>query len=266
MSYSLSPSAYRLLQIVSNELLKKPCVTRKPSQALTAVFDWSDMHEVALGTVRRGDKHVFDQQQLTNINRTLKELGQRSVDDYLSGASSLQQAEQGYNEDKNIGEGSRAQRVLVNLPASVPAWLSVNPRSMHDVDWREIRIEICDVLIQVENLDSFYSFYPSDKTLMDCRHPLIVYRGDNYYGGGFKLLRNAWCLTEKPHIYVGDFDVSGVCLALSSKATHLLLPTLSWIREHATSFHDPAKQLKYRPRLYWATALRYLRPIHCNRI
>ncbi|MBE0403165.1 hypothetical protein [Halomonas citrativorans] len=249
MSYSLSPSAYRLLQGVSKELLKKPCVSRQPSQALTTVLDWSDMHEVALGAARRGDKHVFDQQQLTNINRTLKELGQRLVEDYLSGASSLQQAEQGYNEDKNVSEGPRAQRVLVSLPASVPAWLSVKPRSMHDVDWHEIRLEVCDVLIQVENLGSFYEFSPDIAALSGYVNPLIVYRGDSHYGGGFAQLAEAWRKTQRPHIYAGDFDVKGVMLALDSNATHLLLPGIEWLTQHATPLHVPAEQFPYQRRL-----------------
>lgn len=31
-------------------------------------------------------------------------------------------------------------------------------------------------------------------------NPLVVYRGDSYYGGGFALLAEAWRKTFRPHI------------------------------------------------------------------
>lgn len=51
-------------------------------------------------------------------------------------------------------------------------------------------------------------------------------------------------------MYVGDFDVKGVTLALDNSATHLLLPDIEWLAENATPLHVPAEQLPYQRRLH----------------
>ncbi|MCW4150029.1 hypothetical protein OM427_10895 [Halomonas sp. 18H] len=191
----------------------------------------------------------FDRALIKQVDEVLDSQRLAPVGRLLSGKSSAEQAKEGLDEDKGNRERPRAQRVLVNVPTGTPAWLSDKPRSIHDIDWRDIHLDECDVLVQVENLDSFYEFSPELPALSGYANPLIVYRGDSHYGGGFALLAEAWRKTLRPHVYAGDFDVKGVSIALSSGASYLLLPPLTWLTEQATTLHDPAKQLEHRPRL-----------------
>lgn len=110
----------------------------------------------------------------------------------------------GSTKTKGNRERPRAQRALVNIFASTPAWLSNKPRSIHGVDWRDIDIDECDVLVQVENLDGFYEFPPELPALSGYCNPLVAYRGDSFYGGGFAFLTEAWRKTHRPHIYAGQ--------------------------------------------------------------
>lgn len=247
---ALTAKVYSRLGDVDRQLRKQTRVDKKRSQQWVADFiHWCDEQHIELGPRLRHQSLRFDRALIQQVNEALRSQRLATIEQWQSGLTSAAQAEQGVNEDKTNREGPRAQRVLVNTPASTPAWLSAQPRSMHDVDWRDINSEACDVLIQVENLDSFYDFSPQIPALNDYAHPLIIYRGDSHYGGGFKQLASAWNDTQKPHLYAGDFDVKGLSIALSSGASHLLLPPLAWLTEQATTFHDPAKQLEHRSRL-----------------
>ncbi|BBI59679.1 hypothetical protein HSBAA_09850 [Vreelandella sulfidaeris] len=75
------------------------------------------------------------------------------------------------------------------------------------MDVLRLKLSAFSALIQVENLDSFYEFSPELPALSGYIKPLVVYRGDSHYGGGFALLAEAWRKTHRPHIYAGDFDV-----------------------------------------------------------
>ncbi|SNY97181.1 DUF7281 domain-containing protein [Halomonas sp. hl-4] len=247
---TLTAQAYKKLSEIERQLRKQTRVDKKRSQQWVATFiRWCGAHEIELGPRLSHQSLRFDRALIQQVNEALESQRLATIEQWQSGLTSTAQAEQGVNEDKTNREGPRAQRVLVNTPASTPAWLSAQPRSMHDVDWRDINLEQCDVLIQVENLDSFYDFSPQQPVLSDYANPLVVYRGDSHYGGGFAQLSAAWRQTKRPHIYAGDFDIKGLSIALSSGASHLLLPPLPWLTEQATPFHDPAKQLDHRRRL-----------------
>ncbi|OAZ90628.1 DUF7281 domain-containing protein [Halomonas sp. G11] len=247
---TLTAKVYSKLGDVDRQLRKQSWVDKKRSQQWVEAFiHWCDAQEIELGPRVNHQSLRFDRALIQQVNEALGSQRLTTIEQWQSGLTSAAQAEQGINEDKTNREGPRARRVLVNTPASAPAWLSAQPRSMHDVDWRDINIEQCDVLIQVENLDSFYAFSPQIPALSDYKQPLVVYRGDSHYGGAFKQLANAWNATQKPHLYAGDFDVKGLSIALFSGASHLLLPPLAWLTEQATTLHDPAKQLEHRRRI-----------------
>lgn len=247
---TLTAKVYSKLGDVDRQLRKQSWVDKKRSQQwVTDFIHWCDEQHIELGSMVNHQSLRFDRALIQQVNAALESQRLTTIGQWQSGLTSAAQAEQGVNEDKANREGPRAQRVLVNTPASPPAWLSAQPRSMHDVDWRDINLGQCDVLIQIENLDSFYSFSPQIPALGDHPQPLVVYRGDSHYGGAFKQLASAWNATQKPHFYAGDFDVEGLGIALSSGASHLLLPSLESLTEQATTFHDPANQLEHRPRL-----------------
>lgn len=246
---NLTPQVRKKLSEVDALLRRQSLVEKTRSQWVEQFCRWCDAHNIELGLRLSGKTLRFDRALIKQVDEVLDSQRLAPVGRLLSGMSSAEQAKEGLDEDKGNRERPRAQRVLVNTPASTPAWLSDKPLSIHDVDWRDIDIDECDVLVQVENLDSFYEFSPELPALSGYANPLVVYRGDSHYGGGFALLAEAWRKTHRPHIYAGDFDVKGVTLALDSSATYLLLPTIEWLTQNATPLHVPAQQFPYHLRL-----------------
>lgn len=256
---NLSPGAYRLLSGVSKTLRRESWVDKKRHGKVMAEIEaWCAEYDIELAAHRLGNTLRFDQPLLARMDGVLSSLGQPRPGAELSQQTTAEQAKQGNTEAKSVRESPRAHRVLVSLPARpAPAWLSAEPREVLDLDWRHIELSAFDVLIQVENLDSFYCFAPAStyafstggEAAAQFNNPLVVYRGDAHYGGGFARLADAWARRDAAHVYAGDFDAKGLGIALSSQATHVLLPPLAWLTQRATADHLPAEQMKYQPAL-----------------
>ncbi|QEA39872.1 hypothetical protein FGL86_12870 [Pistricoccus aurantiacus] len=246
MTRPLSPSAYRLLRCVEETLHRVPAVGKPRSgKALKEIEAWCAQYDIDLAVYRQGNTLRFDRRLLGEINEVLDSLGHPPLDIALSGRTTTQQAEQGGIEAKSVRERPRTRRVLASLPAlSRPPWLASESREYRDLDWQSLDLGGFDILIQVENLDSFYAFTPDIEAIDRFRQPLVIYRGDRHYGGGFAVLAETWTATGKPHVYLGDFDAAGITFAIASQATHLLLPPLEWLIHHATADHLPATQMK----------------------
>lgn len=247
---SLSPSAYNLLRSVTRALRRAPYDEKRRGTVVNEIEVWCAAHDIELGAHRSARKLRFDGKLLHQIDDTLAALGQPEIEARLSGLTSTEQARHGSLEAKGVREAPRARRVLVSLPPGAPRpGLAAEPRDYRDIDWRSLDLGTFDALIQVENLDSFYAFMPDIAATSHWRQPLVVYRGDRHYGGGFADLAEAWTARGLPHLYVGDFDACGVGFALNSQATQLLLPPLDWLKRHACAEHLPAVQMKAQARL-----------------
>ncbi|MBT2771290.1 hypothetical protein J7J47_03475 [Halomonas sp. ISL-60] len=234
---------------VARELLRQPTVEKPRRQWVDDVVAWCHQHDIDLATRINGKTLRFDAALLAQIDDVLESARIAPLGRSLSGLTSTAQAKEGVEEDKAIRESPRARRVLVSFPPQLITGLANEPRAIRDVDVHTLKLSAFGALIQVENLDSFYEFSPDIAALSGYLNPLVVYRGDSHYGGGFALLAEAWRKTHRPHIYAGDFDVKGVTLALDSCATHLLLPSIEWLTQHATPLHVPAEQFPYQRRL-----------------
>lgn len=234
---------------VARELLRQPTVDKPRRQWVDDVVAWCHQHDIDLATRINSKALRFDAALLAQINDVLESARLAPLGRSLSGLSSSAQAKEGVGEDKATRESPRARRVLVSFPPQPTTGLANEPRAIRDVDILGLKLSAFSALIQVENLDSFYEFSPDIPALSGYANPLVVYRGDNHYGGGFALLAEAWHKTHRPHIYAGDFDVKGVTLALDSNATHLLLPDIEWLTQNATPLHVPAEQFSYQRRL-----------------
>ena len=234
---------------VARELLRQPWVEKPRRQWVDDVVAWCHQHDIDLATRINSKTLRFDAALLAQIDDVLESARIAPLGRSLSGLTSSAQAKEGVEEDKATRESPRARRVLVSFPPQPITGLANEPRAIRDVDVLGLKLSAFGVLIQVENLDSFYEFSPELPALSGYANPLVVYRGDSHYGGGFAQLLNAWNKTRRPHIYAGDFDVKGVTLALDSGATHLLLPDINWLTQHATPLHVPAEQFPYQRRL-----------------
>ncbi|QNU62910.1 DUF7281 domain-containing protein [Vreelandella titanicae] len=234
---------------VARELLRQPTVEKPRRQWVDDVVAWCHQHDIDLASRINGKTLRFDAALLAQINDVLESARLAPLGRSLSGLSSSAQAKEGVEEDKATRESPRARRVLVSFPPQPIAGLANEPRAIRDVDVLGLKLSAFSALVQVENLDSFYEFSPELPALSGYANPLIVYRGDSHYGGGFALLAEAWHKTRRTHIYAGDFDIKGVTVALDSNATHLFLPSIEWLTQHATSLHVPAEQFPYQRRL-----------------
>ncbi|UEQ04896.1 hypothetical protein LMS44_03265 [Halomonas profundus] len=234
---------------VARELLRQPTVEKPRRQWVDDVVAWCHQHDIDLAMRINGKALRFDATLLAQINDVLESARIAPLGRSLSGLTSSAQAKEGVEENKASRESPRARRVLVSFPPQPTTGLANEPRAIRDVDVMGLKLSAFSALIQVENLDSFYKFTPDISALSGYANPLIAYRGDSHYGGGFALLAEAWRKTHRPHIYAGDFDVKGVTLALDSGATHLLLPSIEWLTQNATPLHVPAEQFTYQRRL-----------------
>lgn len=234
---------------VARELLRQPTVEKPRRQWVDDVVAWCHQHDIDLASRINSKALRFDAALLAQIDDVLESARIAPLGRSLSGLTSSAQAKEGVEEDKATRESPRARRVLVSFPPQPTTGLANEPRAIRDVDVLGLKLSAFSALIQVENLDSFYEFSTELPALSSYVNPLIVYRGDSHYGGGFALLAEAWRKTHRPHIYAGDFDVKGVTLALDSNATQLLLPTIEWLTQHATPLHVPAEQFPYQRRL-----------------
>lgn len=242
----LTPNARKLLRDVARQLCSEPIVQKARRKVVNEIVAWLDEQHIDAGSRLTHAWLRFDRELLVQVEEALALSGEAPLEVNLSGLSSIEQAKYGDYEDKGNRQKPREHRVLVSLPAVARQDITERQREFLDLDWRNIDRNAFDTLIQLENLDSFYVF---EAPLAGSSRPLVTYRGDRHYGGGFAKLAAAWAASSKPHLYCGDFDVAGIHHAISSGATHLLLPPLDWLDQHATGAQLDPKQQKYQPTL-----------------
>lgn len=247
---ALSESARRVLRDATDKLRRASHVDKPRGTAVAEIVAWCRTWDIEPGARLTRTRLRLDRELLDAIDIELEVQDQPPLVADLSGLTTAQQAGHGYREAKSVRQSPRESRVLVSLPARAPwAGITGGERECLDVEWRDITPAAFDVLVQVENLDSFYAFTPEIPALAAHQRSLVVYRGDRHYGGGFARLAEAWAATGRSHACIGDFDLKGLDIALGSGATHWLLPPLDWLRQHATTLHQPEKQARYRDRL-----------------
>ena len=246
----LTTSARRLLRGAAERLRREPMVEKRRGRAVDEIVAWLDEQHLDPGPRLSHAWLRLDRELLAQIDEALVLAGEAPLAVDLSGMSSLEQACHGNREEKGGREKPRAHRVLASLPAGAPRpGIAGDAREVLDLDRRRLDLAAFDALVQVENLDSFYALPDELPALASCARPLLLYRGDSHYGGGFADLARDWAASGGPHLYLGDFDARGVGLALESGATHLLLPPLAFLGRHANAEHQPPGQQDYQPAL-----------------
>ncbi|MGM0703685.1 MAG: DUF7281 domain-containing protein [Pseudomonadota bacterium] len=246
----LSSRARNLLRDADQALRSASSIEKRRTQVVGEVAAWCAAHDIDLGARLTHDRLRFDRELLAQVDDALSSLGEAAISTDLRGLTSAEQARLGNLEAKSVREAPRQQRVLISVPAGAPRpGLTGRARDVLDRDWRDIDLDAFGVLLQVENLDSFYALPATLPALAHWPSPLILYRGDRFYGGAFAKVAETWASTGRPHLYLGDFDAKGVSLAISSRASHLLLPPLAWLIERVNAEHLPPKQQGYQTTL-----------------
>lgn len=246
----LSPSARRLLRDTAEKLRCKPVEEKRRGRAVEEIVAWLDEQHLDLGSRLSHACLRLDRELLAQIDEALVLAGEAPLAVDLSGMSSLEQARHGNREEKGGREKPRSPRVLASLPAGAPRpGIASAAREVLDLDRRRLDLAAFDALVQVENLDSFYALPGELPMLAPWARPLLLYRGDSHYGGGFADLARDWAVGGRPHLYLGDFDARGVGLARESSATHLLLPPLAFLTRYASGEHQPPGQQSYQTAL-----------------
>lgn len=246
----LSPRARRLLRDIDQRLRRGPVVDKPRGKIVDEVLAWLDERHIDPGPRLTHAWLRFDRALLAQIEDAMALNAEAPLSVVLSGMSSLEQACHGNAEEKGPREKPRAYRVLASLPAGAPRpGIAQGTREVLDLDRRRLDLDAFEVLVQVENLDCLYALPAELPALAAWARPLILYRGDSHYGGGFRPLVAAWSRSGKPHFYLGDFDARGVGIAMETGATHLLLPPLAGVAQRANAEHLPPEQQKYLPTL-----------------
>lgn len=246
----LTPSARRLLRDAAERLRCEPVVEKPRGRAVDEIVAWLDEQHIDPGPRLSHACLRFDRELLAQVDEALMLAGEAPLAVNLGGMSSLEQARHGNREEKGGREKPRAHRVLASLPAGAPRpGIAGDAREVLDLDRRRLDLAAFDVLVQVENLDSFYALPGEFPALARWARPLLLYRGDSHYGGGFADLAADWAVSGRPHLYLGDFDARGLGLALESGASHQLLPPLAFLTRHANGEHQPPEQQSFQPAL-----------------
>lgn len=245
----LTTSARNLLRDAAERLRCEPVVEKRRGRAVDQIVAWCQAHDIELGARLTHARLVLDRELLDRIDEALAALGEPVIAAELSGLSTAEQAELGNREAKGVREKPRERRVLASLPAVSRPGVACRAHDCLDLDRRDLDLAAFDALVQVENLDSFYGLPDTLPALSSWPRPLVLYRGDSFYGGGFADLAADWAASGRPHLYLGDFDAKGVSIALERGASHQLLPPLELVAVRANAQQLPPEQQRYQAAL-----------------
>jgi hypothetical protein len=116
-----------------------------------------------------------------------------------------------------------------------------------ELDINRVDFSVYDTLVMIENRDSFNDWHLFQQQIsVDLGKVLPIYRGDSHYLVAATVLLKHWrdnrsdCMI----VYFGDFDLSGLSLAVSGGCSALLLPEQKWLEQHLISQHYPEEQEK----------------------
>ncbi|WP_444677910.1 hypothetical protein [Halomonas sp. E19] len=183
----LSPRARRLLRDIDQRLRRGPVVDKPRGKIVDEVLAWLDERHIDPGPRLTHAWLRFDRALLAQIEDAMALNAEAPLSVVLSGMSSLEQACHGNAEEKGPREKPRAYRVLASLPAGAPRpGIAQGTREVLDLDRRRLDLDAFEVLVQVENLDCLYALPAELPALAAWARPLILYRGDSHYGGGFR--------------------------------------------------------------------------------
>jgi len=221
--------------------------TQMQQRSLQELQQWCDCYGVGQPLAPSGGWR-FSRACLRALEECLAQLRVHALDEELA-AERTDRIQQGSFEHKGYGHKPSEHRLLCSLPMpgkfSFPLQVSQS-RCVADVDWRQLHLGQCQGIVVVENLDTFYLYGSEQCPELPSMHGFwVVYRGHDEKAKNVALLQSAVAARGLPQVFFGDFDAKGLSLALHEGYTHVLLPTIESLAQHATLWHAPAKQVGY---------------------
>lgn len=253
MKPDLPQRVRKVLQRVSHEL-ESNATTQRPStqHSMQQLRLWCEHYELATQPWFAANTVIFDRHVVARIEQTLADLGLHSLTDDIGQQDRFTQSDHSPVEHKTVGLTPTERRVLMaqaNCGAYFPDWVKTVPGQwVMDLAWDSLQLDFFASLVVVENLDSFYEYFtqhPQRYQLPEQAFAaLVIYRGDGFASKGCKALLTAYAATGKPMIYFGDYDSAGLNIAVHGPYSHIMLPSLDYLRDTANDPSQPAGQLE----------------------
>jgi hypothetical protein len=250
----LQSKARKPLNVIAERLRIEQRIEVKSCGWTSHLQQWCNFHDVDCSLVFNAPQLYFTTTTLNTINQTLNQLKQAPLSASFSENDRFFQAKHGLGEDKQQGIKPSENRVLIYhfCTASPLPTQQQQDCIIIDIDWRTLDLSAFKQLVVVENLDCFYQLYQQFK-LPKLADSLIIYRGHNHYSKSVAALKATFNRQNKPRIYFGDFDSKGLNIAITEQYSHLLLPSLAFMQQHANKTHHAPEQQSFFPKVqqFW---------------
>ena len=255
MAYDLSLKAKRLLAAQHNTLMHDENSVAQASNTLIDILSWCEDLEFEPGKwVKPKKTYRFDREYIDLINQILLDEKYASIFDNFDQDTHRSAAQRNPNEKQ--GQLKPTHHLVLAAVASANI-LDVIGQDFYlsqqiniELDVSQLILENFDCLVIVENRDSFNDWFEY-KSYTSLSNPLVIYRGDKHHSTACKTLLKKWLNSQgnKASIYFGDYDLSGLRIAISGGYSHLLLPEYKGLEERVIKQHYPDAQQKYYAKL-----------------
>ncbi len=255
MANDLSLRAKQLLATQHRKLLLDNVAVANASGILNEVLNWCDDLEFQPGKWLNPNKtYQFDREYVAQIDQTLLDEGYASIFEDFSQDNHRSAAQRNPNEKQGQLKPTH-HLILVAATAAkildvVGQYFYLSEQINIELDVTQLKLDNFDSLVIVENRDSFNDWFEY-QSYSGLSNQLVIYRGDKHHSTACKTLLKKWLNTQanKPSIYFGDCDLSGLRLAISGGYSHLLLPEYNWLAKSLIKQHYPDSQQKYVAKL-----------------
>ncbi|MEP1382429.1 MAG: hypothetical protein ABJK64_01405 [Paraglaciecola sp.] len=253
MSASISSKAKALLCEQNTKLMVDDRASTTAVAAIKEILRWCDNEDIVPGKwLVDGKKYRFNRQGIDKIQQAYQSAMSEDIftdfsqDDHQTASTKSTNEKQG-----KLKPTAHLILAAVTKGASYDGFHrefypchQVNV----EININEIKLSRYDALIMVENRDSFNDWFRFQAQIThNLGKVLVIYRGDSDYAKAASSFLTLWRVhgPNKPVVYFGDFDLSGLRLAVSAKCSHLLLPSYEFLRSNVISQHYPDEQQKY---------------------
>jgi hypothetical protein len=252
MASALTAKAKILLTQQNDALLINENATTTKIETVRHIVEWGEHEDIKPGKwIVQNKKYRFTREGIDKIrNAYFASMGEDIFEDF---SQDNHQSASNKSADEKQGKIKPTHHLILAAVTETPCFEQFQQefylcQQMNvELDIGEVDFSIYDSLLMIENRDSFNDWHLYlAQTPIELGKVLVIYRGDSHYSVAATTLLKHWrdSRPEHPVIYFGDFDLSGIRLAISGECTHLLLPTRHWLETHLIPQHYPYNQEK----------------------